>query len=181
MILPTIKGDKINIRRLKRSDAESIRKYANDSKVAEFLPFLPHPFTIDDSRKWINTTHRDARKDSAYHFGIEHSDTGEIIGIIGIKNLNWSDFNTEVEYWIGSCHWGQGIASEAVRLILRFAFESTKIVRTYAIVHSKNIGSIKVLEKSGFTLEGTWRKASYHNEEFNDVYGYGILKEEFLR
>ncbi|MEE9553374.1 MAG: GNAT family protein, partial [candidate division Zixibacteria bacterium] len=74
---------------------------------------------------------------------------------------------------------GRGYASEAIRLILGFAFKELRLVRVYAGVHQRNAPSVKALEKTGFTREGCWRKASFLGRRWSDVYAYGILKEEY--
>ncbi len=56
----------------------------------------------------------------------------------------------EVGYWIGREYWGQGIATEALRQFLRRVAERP----LYALVAKQNAGSIRVLEKCGFAVEG---------------------------
>jgi len=179
MPIQTLRGSRIDLRRLRRSDAGSIQKYANDPAVARFLPLLPHPYGMNDAREWINLTHRTSRNNSAYHFGIENSESSEIIGMMSLRNINRTDLNAEVGYWVARKFWGRGIATEALRLILRFSFEQVGLHRVYAVVLEKNIGSVSILEKLGFTREGVWRKASRMGKRWHDVYAYGILKDEF--
>ena len=179
MRLPVIKGKLVNLRGLKRSDADSILKYADDHLVAKFLPLMPNPYSIKDANYWINLTQRQARLDKSYQFGIEYPETGEIIGGIGLKNINKIDLNAEVGYCLGRRYWKRGYSTEALSLILKFAFKELRLIRVYAIVHEKNTGSVKLLAKTGFTHEGTWRKASRMSKRWHDVYAYGILKDEF--
>jgi len=47
-------------------------------------------------------------------------------------------------------YWGKGYATEAVRLLIKFAFEELDLLRIYAKIYEYNIGSMKVLEKTGF-------------------------------
>ena len=179
MALPTLKGDLINLRQIRRSDAESIQRHANDPDVAYFLPLMPHPYSLDDAFSWINTTHRLARKREGYHFGIELKETREVIGVIGLKCLNWKDSNSEVGYWLGRQFWRRGFVFEAVRLILGYSFNDLNLNRIWAIVHEINPSSARLLEKSGFTREGVWRKAFRRDNGFVDIISYGLLKEEF--
>jgi len=181
MLLPTLEGSLINLRRINRSDAASIQHHANDPLVAQYLPFMPHPYSLRDARLWINTTHRLARTDIGYHFGIEDRASREIVGCIGLKNVNRHDLNAELGYWVSRAFWRNGFATEAVRLMQGFVFGQLKLRRLYAIVLEANTGSVKLLEKTGFVREGTWRKASLHKKRWYNVYSYGLLKEEFSR
>jgi RimJ/RimL family protein N-acetyltransferase len=56
----------------------------------------------------------------------------------------------EVGYWLGQSFWGRGIATEALSLVLREVTERP----LYARVARSNVGSIRVLEKCGFTTIG---------------------------
>jgi ribosomal-protein-alanine N-acetyltransferase len=177
--IPTLRGQLITLRKLVSSDAASIRLNADDPQIARYMPRLPHPYSIYEARKWIVTTHRLARQDKAYNFGIEDQKSGRIVGMIGLRNINRQDKNAEVGYWVGRSYQGRRYATEALRLILGFAFGRLRLVRVYAVVHQQNIASFRLLEKSGFVREGIWRKASFINRRWRDVYSYGILKEEF--
>ena len=179
MSIPSLQGKLITLRKLKRSDAVSIQRHANNCDIARFLPRLPSPYTMDEARKWITTTSRLARQDKAYNFGIEDGQGGEIVGMIGLRNVNRHDRNAEIGYWVGKSFQRRGYAIEALRLILKFAFSKLRFVRVYAVVHHQNIGSIRLLEKTCFVREGVWRKASLMNRRWHDIYAYGILKEEY--
>lgn len=179
MGITTLKGERIHLRRLHRKDIGSIQKYANDKKITRFIPFIPFPYTLNDARKFVNLAHRMERINKAFNFGIISNTTNELIGIIGLKNINHDDLNAEVECWIGSRYWRKGITSEALYLIMRFAFEKLALKRIYGIVSELNIASVGLLEKLGFKREGCFRNAHRSKSKWFDVYGYGILKEEF--
>jgi ribosomal-protein-alanine N-acetyltransferase len=181
MPIPTLQGKLIALRKLRRSDAASIQRHANNRNIARYLPRLPYPYTLQEARKWITTTSRLARADKAYDFGIEDRESGKIVGMIGLRNINRQDRNVEVGYWVGKAFQNRGYASEALRLILKFAFSELRLVRVYAVVHQKNVASVRLLDRIGFVREGVWRKASLINRRWYDVYAYGILNEEYIR
>ncbi len=63
--------------------------------------------------------------------------------------------------------------TKVVRKISSYAFNTLKLKRLEAPIHPKNIGSMKVLEKNGFKLEGKFRKYEYHRGRLCDTYFYG--------
>jgi RimJ/RimL family protein N-acetyltransferase len=65
------------------------------------------------------------------------------------------DGKREVGYWLGREFWGKGIATEALAVLLREVTERP----LYARVATSNVGSIRVLEKCGFTTIGSERHA----------------------
>ena len=58
MPAPTIKGERITLRQIKKSDAESIQKHANDKLVSRYMTCLPFPYKIEDAYNWIRNCHR---------------------------------------------------------------------------------------------------------------------------
>ncbi|MDP7623324.1 MAG: GNAT family protein, partial [Candidatus Woesearchaeota archaeon] len=73
----------------------------------------------------------------------------------------------------------KGIAKEALKLIMKFAFSNLKLNRVYAKVKSRNLPSSKLLEKCNFKLEGRLRKDGKFKGKWDDLLIFGILKDEF--
>jgi RimJ/RimL family protein N-acetyltransferase len=179
MPIPSITGRGITIRRPHRSHAESIVKHINTPDISRFIQGIPYPSVLKDAKGWIRHAHRMERSVSSYHFVVQETDDDEVIGCIALKHLNFKDRNAEVGYWISGLHRRKGYGKEAMRLILTYAMRELKLHRIYAVVDATNIASVKLLESCGFVREGTWRKASMMDGILQDVYAYGILKEEF--
>jgi ribosomal-protein-alanine N-acetyltransferase len=181
MLLPNLIGAHIHLRSLKRSDIAALAKQANDPSIARFMPSLPHPYTSEHARRWVNCVQRAARNDAAYQWGIELVSRHGIIGMMGLKNLNLADRNGELEYWLGQRYRGRSYASEAMKLLLKFAFNDLHLHRIYAIVVSSNLASVRLLEQHGLVREAVWRDASWIDNRWHNVYGYGLLETEFKK
>jgi ribosomal-protein-alanine N-acetyltransferase len=173
------KNNEIILRRFRRSDWQALMNQANNPGIGKYLPLMESINNETEAIKWINTGHRLFREKKACYLAIEDVNSRKMIGSMNLKNINMTDRNAEVEYWLDNRFWRRGIASESLAPILKYAFSDMDLVRVYAIVHAKNTASIKLLEKFGFTREGTYRKATFMNDEWSDVYSYGLLKEEF--
>lgn len=85
----------------------------------------------------------------------------------------------EVGYLVAPGERGNGYATEAAGLCLRYAFDDRDLYRVWATVNEGNDASVCVLEKLGFTLEGTLRAHEYADGERVDVGLYGILAAEW--
>lgn len=179
MALPVLEGENIILRQLRLSDAASLASAANDKRNAQFIPHFPYPYSLANAKSWIRKTHRLARKDAEHHFVICDKNSGQPIGMIGLKAINRHDLNAEVGYWVGRRFRNRGLATEAMAGILRYLFFNLHLRRVYAILSEQNVASIKVLEKAGFTREAVWRKATRNGRKWFDVLSYGLLKEEF--
>ncbi len=79
----------------------------------------------------------------------------EVIGFCGMKYL--PDLKAvDVGYRFLPEHWGQGLATEACRACLQFGFQTLKLPSIIALVLPKNAASIRVAEKAGMQLDGTF-------------------------
>jgi RimJ/RimL family protein N-acetyltransferase len=177
---PYLKGKKINLRRIRRSDAESIQQNGNDEDVTRYL-FTPYPYTMEHAHSFIRASHRMYRNETGYPLGIEHKDTKKIIGLIGLYRVDHNNRFAETGFWLGKKYWRKGYIKEAVILTLKFAFEDLDFHRIYARAFHPNTVSMKLIEKLGFVHEGTLRKHVYKHGKYMDMLFYGMLKEEFKK
>ena len=165
------------LRPWRMEDAETIARYANNPKVAANLrDAFPHPYTQRDAAAFIQSC-LDADPARCCFRAIAVN--GETVGSISLSiGEDISSKSAELGYWLAEPFWGKGIMTWAVREICREAFEKLDIVRIHAEPMAYNIGSRRVLEKAGFTLEGTLRQSVYKRGQMFDSYIYSLLKEE---
>lgn len=162
----------VQLRSLRDTDASEIAKLANNIKVWNNLrDLMPHPYSQNDAVSFIEMVKKEERPVT---FGIEYE--GNLCGVIGITpQTDVYRKSAELGYWIGEPYWGQGIATQAVEMILKYGFEHFDIERVYAGVIEPNVASMKVLERNGFIKEGVSRRAVFKNNEFHDEHKYGKL------
>jgi RimJ/RimL family protein N-acetyltransferase len=177
---PYLKGEKINLRRVRKPDANSIYKYVKDKEIARYT-FIPHPYLHSDAYTFIRFCHRKIREKTEFHLGMEDNKTHQIIGMIGLFKINYTSQTAEVGYWLGKKYWGNGITIEAVRLMLHFAFDELKLHRVDALVMHPNIASANLLEKAGFIYEGRKREDVLQGNQRYDFLIYGILAKEYRK
>ncbi len=163
------------IRKWKNSDVESVAKYANNEKIAANLRnAFPYPYTLEDARAYVSDCVErgdERRLVRAIEIG------GEAVGSIGVFLGNdIAEKSAELGYWLAEEYWRKGIVSSAVRQICMEAFETFDLVRIYAEPFSYNKGSRGVLEKAGFTLEGTMRSSAFKNGKVLDQSLYSMVR-----
>jgi ribosomal-protein-alanine N-acetyltransferase len=98
------------------------------------------------------------------------------MGTIGLYNYSINHRRAEIGYDLLKEYWGLGIMSEAVKAIVEYGFDELNLVRVEATVDTENIGSIRVLEKNGFVLEGCRVMRYYYREKWHDEACYAIIK-----
>jgi RimJ/RimL family protein N-acetyltransferase len=160
------------LRGWRASDESTLAHHANNPNVADNLrDIFPQPYSPADARHWIK---RNAGVSPQTQFAIVVD--GAAVGGIGVTIL--TDIfrrSAEIGYWLGEKYWGQGIMSEAVPAVTRYAFETFDLARVFAYVFASNPASARVLEKAGFALEGRLRNHVTKNAVTMDELVYGIL------
>jgi ribosomal-protein-alanine N-acetyltransferase len=171
------------IRPLEMEDAPALLDLRVRNR-ASFRPFEPvqgeRHFTLEGQWDEIATCAQDARLDRRYAFGIFLSPDDEIVGRIALSNVArgaWQ--NATVGYYVAVEHQGRGYATEALRLVLRFAFEEAGLHRVQAGVVPENRASARVLEKAGFRREGMAERYINIDGRWRDHLIFAITKEDW--
>ena len=155
-----------------------VAKYANNPNIAANLrDVFPWPYADADAAWFVRDCM--ARDGQGVLFRSILADGGCVGSISVIQGADVYRRGGELGYWLAEPFWGKGIMTRAVREMCREAFAALDIVRIYAEPYAYNTGSRRVLEKCGFTLEGTLRQSVYKRGELFDSCIYGLLKEEF--
>ena len=156
------------------NDLTDLVHFANNRKIANNLTdAFPHPYKEKHGIDFIKMAANDR---PTLIFAIEVD--GRAAGGIGLhQQTDLHKRNMELGYWLADIHWGKGIMSAAVKEMADYGFKTFKINRIYARPFGTNQGSQRVLQKAGFTLEGTFEKALYKKGEYIDELIYAIRKE----
>lgn len=165
------------LRPWRAEDAPDLAPAANDWEVAKNLRnVFPHPYTLEDAVSYVNDC---IAKGEDRQLTRAIVVDGKAVGSIGIfLGGDVYEKSAELGYWLARDCWGQGIMTRAVEQLCREAFAAFDIVRIYAEPFADNLGSRGVLEKAGFTLEGTMRSGVYKNGTVKSYCMYSLLREE---
>ena len=169
----------IQIRQWREADAADLARLADDRAVWLGLRDLfPHPYGIGDALAFIALA---GRAEPQTFFAIQAD--GELAGGIGyIPRTDVERIGAEVGYWLGRAFWGRGIATAALRLLTAHAFAADpELRRLWAVPFASNIASSRVLEKAGYTREGTLRQSAMKNGRVLDQWMSSILRDEANR
>ena len=92
------------------------------------------------------------------------------------RGVNIHRLTAELGYYVGEPYWGRGLATGAVRAACEYVFGHSDIVRIFAEPFAANAASRRVLEKSGFRLEGVLRANAFKNGAVLDMCMYSLLR-----
>ena len=147
-----LKTERLILRRWAESDAESLFEYAKDPDVGPVAGWPAHQ-SVDES---LNVIRNVFHGKEAYAICLKTDE--KAIGAIELKlnghtDMTDRDDECELGYWLGKPYWGQGIMPEAVKEILRHAFEDIGMTKVWVGYYDCNTKSKRVQEKAGFRYQ----------------------------
>ncbi len=153
----SITTDRLILRPWREDEAEVMFRWASNPAVGPIAGWGAHR-SVEESREIIRTIFS-----APETYAIVLRETGEPIGSAAIKMgemaspslQNYSARAAELGYWLAEPYWGQGLMTEAVRALLRRAFEELGFQCVWCAFYEGNERSPRVMEKCGFTPHHT--------------------------
>ncbi|MFA4960130.1 MAG: GNAT family N-acetyltransferase [Candidatus Pacearchaeota archaeon] len=172
--------NKIELRKFRMSDIDRVMEIFPDRKVTDpaGLTLSSHPpkITKKFEMKWLRGTLIENKKKNPKKYNRTIILNGELIGSIGLQNINYKDENAEVGYWIGTDYWGKDYTTEALKLFLKEVDKKFNFKRIYGYAFTFNPASKKVMEKCGFKLEGIRKAIKKGKNKFYDDWQLARVK-----
>lgn len=172
---PVLETERLILREKTPEDAESLKTFMADEELYRYWGRHMTKYERDPALSFKEKFK--GRKDHI-SWGIELRLNNRIVGEVNLFDIK-NERQAMIGYRISRSFQGMGFVTEALRRIIRFCFEETNLQRLEAEVMVKNIPSNRVLEKCGFTCEGTKRQAKFVNT-YADFNIYGLLKSDIL-
>ena len=169
-------GPRLRFRDFTPGDIPAVHEYTSDPEVTRWSTWGPN--TLDKTTSFVEDAAQAHLNKDRTAYSLAAVLDGKPIGSVGVWTTDPHDRNGELGYTFHRAHWGNGYATEAVNQLLTFGFDTLQLERISATCHPGNIGSIRVLEKSGFILEGRLRSHRLVRGARRDSLLYSILREE---
>lgn len=170
-MLPVFLTDRLKIRPLNRDDGELLFELSRNPNVMRHInggKTLSEAETKADLQKRLG-----ALTDIFGYWMIESTKTGNFIGWVALKKLDQTD-KIEIGYRLLEEHWGNGYASEAAAMLLKYAFHTLNLDEVVAVALEENERSLRVLQKLGLRFV---KKAKFYG--FKCCY-YRLKREEYF-
>jgi RimJ/RimL family protein N-acetyltransferase len=173
------KTARLLIRDLEIGDADALFAYKSKPEVIRYQFWRPQ--SLDEVREFILDMEAvEADTPGTWlQLAICLREGGALIGDIGMHFIADSPGQVEIGYTVSPDRQRQGYATEVVRAMLAYLFETLGKHRVTASVDPRNASSAAVLEKAGFSKEAHFRKSVFMDGEWCDDVVYAILEEEW--
>jgi RimJ/RimL family protein N-acetyltransferase len=176
--LPIIKTSRLVLRWISEDDIDALYEISSDPQVMRYSSFTPL-LNRDAAAAMQREIAESNLKNAWWKWGLALADSNKLIGTATLFNLNLSNGRAEIGYAMGRAYWGNGYMNEALKALVKHAFEVVQLRRLEADVDPRNTASIRTLERLGFQREGYLRERWHVGGEIQDALFYGLLKHEW--
>jgi RimJ/RimL family protein N-acetyltransferase len=176
--LPALSSSRLTLRWLRDADAPDVFAVFRDSEVMRYWSSPPMQ-RLAEAAELIRRIHELFRSRTLFQWGIASQSSDAILGTCTLFHLDATHRRAEIGFALGRAHWGQGLATEAVELLIGFAFDRLNLHRLEADVDPRNDRSLQLLERQGFQREGLLRERYHLNGELPDAVVLGLLRREW--
>jgi RimJ/RimL family protein N-acetyltransferase len=171
-------GRLVRLRATEVNDWENLLKWGADTDSAWLLDHIWFPSSQEQLQTFVEEQAKRHSQDDTFQFQIERLD-GEFVGTLNTHTVDKRCGTFRYGIAVLPPHRRAGVATEAVRLVLRYYFRERRYQKVNAEMWSFNTSSIRLHEHLGFRLEGQLRRMNYTGGEYHDELIYGLTCEEF--
>ena len=156
------------------SDYDLMAKWSENAEYSRMGNFGPS--RLESGEFWRRV---DQHSKDAYNFRIRTLEDDKLIGFLGLW-VSWSNQMCRVRIGIGEPeYWGRGYGSDALHLLVNYAFRELNVYKISLNVAQYNARAIRAFEKVGFTHEGAIRALIYRDGQRYDELQMGTIRPEW--
>ncbi len=173
-----MKSERLYLRPIMEEDlAELAAFFYEPSNVKYYIPTLWRRYTPEQVRGLLADWH----DQSAYFvYAICMNEDDSVVGLANLDGVNYINGNSEVGIAITAVErQGQGLAEEALRLLITYCFDEMRLHRVWARIVAANEASLRLFRKLGFREEGRLREQLRREGGYIDMIFMGLLEDEW--
>ena len=176
---PTLEAARLILRPLEQADAPFIQQEASAREIADTMISLPHPYPEGESERYLDEQETLSAQGRGITLAIVTKAGRTFVGLVEIREIDREHSQAELSFWLAQRAWGHGYMSEAVQMVLRYAFRDLGLNRLYAYHMQRNPASGRVLQKNGFHQEGLLRERVRKWDRYEDVLLWAIVRSDW--
>lgn len=178
IVTPTLNTERLRLRPFEPRDKDAIYALQSNARVLKYWDAPPWN-ELSAADRFLESSKSIAEDDRGIRLVLERLSDGAFVGWCTIGGWNSTFRSATLGYCLMEAAWGQGYATEASNAVLGWAFETLNLNRVQGEADTRNHGSWMVMEKLGFTREGTLRQDCIVNGDISDTHVYGLLRAEW--
>lgn len=180
MTFPRLETERLHLIEVEEQHIDKIYDIFSREDVTRFYGMTPFQ-EKEQALKMVQSFSSNYEQKRGIRWGIVLKDTGELVGTVGLNNLQAWGKRTEIGYDLHPYHWKKGIASEAIKEVINYSFGELELYRIAAITFPENEASFKILLKLGFQKEGLLRGYIYQAGKSHDALIFSLIKSDWIK
>ncbi|MGC5325013.1 GNAT family N-acetyltransferase [Brevibacillus sp. SYSU BS000544] len=173
-----ITTERLLVRPMQLNDAPYLFEFWSDPMVSKHMN-IDSFVDVSQAQQMILLFEKLCTENKAIRWTILLRHSNEVIGSCGFNYLDFENERAEIGYDLGYPYWGNGYASEAIKAIISYGFDSLRLNRVEAKVEPENLNSIRLIKKLRFVEEGKLRQYEKSKGEFVDLIMFSMLRTEW--
>ena len=176
----SIEGEKVALGPIRRDLIPLYHRWINDFAVLRTL-HIPRPSTLEEIQATCETQVAEERQRRVVYFTIYDRTTLRPIGNTDLSDINYRDRRADFGIEIGEADYrGRGYGTEAVRLMLDYAFTALGLHSVALLTWEYNLAAQRAYTKAGFRETGRRRQAKFMGGKLWDMVYMDCLSTEFV-
>lgn len=174
----TIETERLTLRRFKYEDWDSMLNNWTGDEAVQSMYSEPTYTTKEAVTELLDKYIGSYEKEDYYRWAVTLKNSDECIGQIAYFLVDSKNHFAEIEYCIGKKFQCKGYATEATKAVIAYGFDEINLHKVQICTKTINKPSKRVIEKCGFTYEGTLRDYFYMNGEYVGRLYFSLLRDE---
>ncbi len=175
---PILHTARLRLRPVADADAASLFAMHSSSHVLRYWDSPPWKERTR-AQRFISASRRMADEGSGARVAVDRVSDGAFLGWCSLSGWNPDYRSASLGYCFDHAAWGHGYATEAAHAVLQWAFDTLDLNRVQAEADTRNLASVRVLEKIGFVREGMLREDCVVDGVVSDSWVFGLLRREW--
>ena len=175
---PEFSTERITLQQFELSDADAHHQLLTDPEVMMYMDG-PMPKDKEEVHGKIEQIIKDFEEQKGIIWTIKLKNQSDMLGYFGFWRIDRKNHRVEMGYALKKEYWKQGIATEAARLAIDFAFNEFNVHSICANINPSNAPSRALLMKLGFRQEAYFREDYYFNGKFMDSAIFSLLVSDW--
>jgi len=171
---PILNSTRLHLRPVSVNDVEEVFALRSNKEVMRYIP-RPLAVTTQDALDHINVIIKGVEDNKAINWAITLAPNDKLIGMICLIRMQPENFRTEIGYILNPGYHQQGIMDEALKTVIKYAFEDLKFHSLEALIDPANTASENLLLKNNFIKEAHFKEKTFYNGVFLDDVIYSLI------
>ena len=169
-----IKGKQVYLRPITAEDTERAVRWRNQPVVVKNFIYLK-PVTREDHEDWLANK---VFKGLVHQFIVCRNEDDMPLGSVYLHNFAEEHRRAESGIYLGEQMFGKGVGTEAVKLMVHYAFETLGLHKLTAQVLAHNMASRRLHEKAGYVQEAYLKEELFLDGQYEDLILFGAINPE---